>query len=147
MTLTFALAIVLVAGLILRLAVPGLSRNSVATGIVTSSEGVSTLGPCPDTPNCAVDTFAVTKSANDAIEMLASVIYSQPGTGIVSQQQRYLHATFTSKIMGYIDDIEFLVSDDGKTVQVRSASRLGKSDLGANAKRLEKLHSLVDGSL
>lgn len=147
MTLTIALAVIVVAGLALRLAVPRLSGNSVAAGIVTSTDGVSALAPCPDTPNCAVDTFPITASGNDAIETLAGIIFNEPGTQIVSQHQHYLHATFTSKIMGYIDDMEFLVSDDKKAVQVRSASRLGKSDLGANAKRIEHLRSLIDGNL
>ena len=147
MTLTIALAVIIVAGLGLRLAVPMISSNSVATGIVTTDDGVSALGPCPDTPNCAIDTLPVTAAANDAIETLASVIISQPGTSVITQQQRYLHATFTSKIMGYIDDVEFLVSDDRKSVQVRSASRLGKADLGANAKRVQHIRNLVDGKL
>ena len=141
------LAVIVVTGLSLRLAIPRLSSNSVATGIVTSADAASALGPCPDTPNCAVDTIPIMATANDVIETLASVVFSQPGTSIVSQQQRYLHATFTSKIMGYVDDVEFLVSDDENTVQVRSASRLGKSDLGANAKRIEHLRNLADGKL
>lgn len=147
MTLTIALAGIVVAGLGLRLAVPRISGKSVAAGIVTSTDGVSALAPCPDTPNCAVDAFPITAPANDAIETLAGMIFNESGTEIVSQHQRYLHATFTSKIMGYIDDMEFLVSDDEKTVQVRSASRLGKSDLGANTKRIERLRSLIDGKL
>ena len=109
MTLTIALALIVVAGLSLRLAAPRISSNSVATGVVTSDDGVSALGSCPDTPNCAVDTLPVTATANDAIETLASVIFNQSGTSVVSQDNRYLHVTYTSKVFGFIDDVEFLV--------------------------------------
>jgi len=146
-TMTTVLGLIIVAGLGLRLAVPFISSTPVAQGIVTSTDGSSSLAPCPDTPNCAVDAYPVTASADDAIETLAGIIYNQAGTEILSQQQNYLHATYTSTIMGYIDDIEFLVSDDKTTVHVRGASRLGKSDLGVNAKRIEHLRTLFNEKL
>ncbi|MFK8082237.1 MAG: DUF1499 domain-containing protein [Granulosicoccus sp.] len=156
MTLTVLIAVIIIAGVALRLAMPVISGTSVAAGIV-SNNNQSTLGDCPDTPNCqgsessrsaqTTDRFAVSKPSADAIETLANIVSSQAGTQIVDQNERYLHATFASKIMGYIDDVEFLLSDDGQSVQVRSASRIGKSDLGANAKRVALLRSLADGKI
>ncbi len=46
---------------------------------------------------------------------------------------------FKSQLMGYVDDVEFYF--DGKAIQVRSASRLGKSDLGVNRKRIEDIRA------
>jgi uncharacterized protein (DUF1499 family) len=44
--------------------------------------------------------------------------------------------------MGFVDDVEFY---DGKSIQVRSAFRLGESDLGVNRQRIEAIRSLVTG--
>jgi uncharacterized protein (DUF1499 family) len=46
-----------------------------------------------------------------------------------------------TKLMGYVDDVEFLL--DGKQVHVRSASRLGYSDWGVNRKRIEAIRALI----
>lgn len=155
-TLIVLIALVIVAGVGLRLAMPTLSGETVATGIETTGNQ-SVLGDCPDTPNCQgsestraaqqTDRFEITKPANDAINSLATIISDLPGAQILEQDKRYLHVVFTTKIMGYQDDTEFLVSDDGQNVQVRSASRVGKSDLGANAERVEMLRALSVGKL
>ena len=154
MTFLIILTLIVIAGVALRLAVPRLTRTSVATGIVTVDDqsrpgksrlGKSRLGDCPDTPNCQNAELIVSKPASEVIGTLATLITSQDGTTIITQDERYLHATFTSRIMAFTDDVEFLVSDDGQSVQVRSASRIGKSDLGANAERVELLRSLTTG--
>jgi len=46
-------------------------------------------------------------------------------------------ALFTSRVLGFVDDVEFYC--DGLVIQVRSASRLGYSDLGVNRKRVEEI--------
>ena len=156
--------LVIVAGAALRIAVPYLSGEVAATGIV-QKDGESVLGDCPSSPNCqgsessrstqTVDRFPlsdqvsnqVNNQATEAIATLANIVETYPGTKIITQDERYLHATFASKLMGYIDDVEFLVSDDQQSVQVRSASRLGESDLGANKKRVDALRSSATGKL
>ena len=148
--------LVLVAGAALRIAVPYLSGEVAATGIVEKN-GESVLGDCPTSPNCqgsessrpaqSVDRFALNQPADDAIATLANIVETYPATKIITRDERYLHATFATKLMGYTDDVEFLVSDDKQSVQVRSASRLGKSDLGANKKRVTALRSSAAGKL
>jgi uncharacterized protein (DUF1499 family) len=44
---------------------------------------------------------------------------------------------FQSYKYGYIDDTEFWYNPSKKQFDIRSASRLGQSGLGVNAKRLE----------
>ena len=51
----------------------------------------------------------------------------------------YLYAEFATPLMGFVDDVEFYC--DGKVIQVRSASRLGYSDLGVNRKRIEEIRA------
>ncbi len=91
----------------LRLAIPHLG-NSVAGGIV-DRDGQPMLADCPDTPNCHRDEFVVTAEASQAISTLADIVSQQKGAQIVSQDERYLHATFTSRLMGFVDDVEFLL--------------------------------------
>ena len=149
------LVILIVLGLLaigLRFAIPHLG-NSVAGGVV-EQDGQQMLADCPTTPNCHRAEFLVTAEPSQAISTLAEIVTQQDGARIVAQDERYLHAIYTSRLMGFVDDVEFLLVDTGDAgtqsntqphtqprVLVRSASRLGKSDLGANAKRVERLRS------
>ncbi len=113
------------------------------------------LSPPPRKPNCVssqadpADTqhyIAPIGFAGDpatAMKKLRDVIDDQPGTEVIESRPDYLYAEFTSKLMGYIDDVEFF--NDGKAIQVRSASRLGYSDLGANRKRVESIRKAFAG--
>ena len=103
------------------------------------------LAACPGTPNC------VNSQSNDAqskieplpaqsIAEIKNAIASMDRATIIEETDNYLYAEFKSKLMGYVDDVEFYL-DDANTVQVRSASRLGKSDLGVNRKRVEEIRS------
>ncbi|ASJ72210.1 DUF1499 domain-containing protein [Granulosicoccus antarcticus] len=127
-----------------RLVAPRLG-HSVAGGIV-ELEGRVSLADCPDTPNCHRDQFTISADPSLAISTLADIVSGQPGVKIITQGSDYLHATYSTRVMGFVDDVEFLLDTDGDAqtgsqprVLVRSASRLGKSDLGANAKRVEAL--------
>ena len=64
-----------------------------------------------------------------------------PNAAIISQEDNYLHATFTSKLFRFVDDVELLL--DGDKVHVRSVSRVGYSDLGANRKRVEAIRAAL----
>lgn len=109
------------------------------------------LTPCPNSPNCVcttdsdkehgLDTIAWDKSPNEAIAALKNIINGMERTAIIVESSDYLHAEFTSKLMGYVDDVEFYVKDG--QIQMRSASRLGKSDLGVNRKRIEAISAAL----
>ena len=43
--------------------------------------------------------------------------------------------------MGFIDDVEFYFDSNAEVIQVRSAARLGKSDLGVNRKRIDAIRA------
>ena len=109
------------------------------------------LAPCPASPNCvssqAGDTehriapIAYTGNAADAMARLARVISAQPGATIVAQHDGYVYATFQTPLMGFVDDVEFVVDPERSVIQLRSASRLGHRDFGVNRKRIETLRS------
>ncbi len=104
------------------------------------------LTACPGTPNC------VNSQSDDAqskieplppvsIAEIKGVVEGMERTSIVEETDNYLYAEFKSKLMGYVDDVEFYRDPEANVIHVRSASRLGKSDLGVNRKRVEEIRS------
>ncbi|MDY6901863.1 MAG: DUF1499 domain-containing protein, partial [Cyanobacteriota bacterium] len=72
---------------------------------------------------------------------LKKVIESEDRTKIINESPDYLYAEFKSALMGYVDDVEFYLDSSSNTIHVRSASRLGQSDLGVNRKRIETIRT------
>lgn len=112
------------------------------------------LGPLPSSPN-AVSSQAEDPSrrveplhfAGDPAEAMARArraVESMPRTEIVRADERYLHATFTSRLFRFVDDVELLLDPQAGVIHVRSASRVGYSDLGANRRRVEALREAFE---
>jgi uncharacterized protein (DUF1499 family) len=78
-----------------------------------------------------------------SIADVAKVVKSMPRTVIVEQKGDYLYAEFSTALMGFTDDVEFVA--DGKTVHVRSSSRLGIRDFDVNRKRVEAIRLALKG--
>jgi uncharacterized protein (DUF1499 family) len=107
------------------------------------------LSECPDSPNCVssqtvkkdhiVDPLSYKGSYSEAKQALLLIISSLPRTKIIADNDRYIHVTFTSRLMRFVDDVEFLFDETNKQIHVRSASRVGYSDMGVNRKRVEDL--------
>lgn len=105
------------------------------------------LAPCPDSPNCvcsqaddarhAIAPLPLTGSPAASRARLLEILASEPRVRVVEQQERYLRAEFTSRLLRFVDDVEFLIGE--QQIDVRSASRLGHSDLGVNRERVEHL--------
>lgn len=77
--------------------------------------------------------------ATAALEKLKACIDAMPRTELIEAQDNYLYYEFSTPLMGYVDDVEFY--NDGEVIHLRSASRLGYSDLNANRKRIEAIRS------
>lgn len=105
------------------------------------------LTACPDSPNCVSsyetdETHGIQPLAG-SIEEIGNILRGLDEANIVSASGNYLYAEFTSSLMGYVDDVEFLYNETAGVTHVRSASRLGHSDLGANRKRIEAIRSAL----
>ncbi len=111
-----------------------------------------TLMDCPDSPNCV---YSQASRPDQKIEPLSIgnenaqqswgrliAIIKQQGGEIMFNDGHYCHAVFTSTLFRFKDDLELLL--DQSQIQIRSASRAGKSDLGVNRKRVEEIRSLFD---
>lgn len=108
------------------------------------------LHPCPQTPNCvssetaaedkehAIAPLTYSGSQAQARARLEQLLRSQERVKLVTAEAGYLHAEFTTQVMRFVDDVEFLFVTPGR-IEVRSASRVGRSDLGANRTRIEAL--------
>lgn len=113
------------------------------------------LSDCPNKPNCvssyatdtqhAVNAFKTGLSAQQSFDMLLKVLHSQDNCQVVNKQFPYIHATFESNLFGFVDDVEWLVENNA--IQVRSASRIGYSDLGVNRKRIERIRAQFNDQL
>lgn len=111
------------------------------------------LKSCPDTPNCvnsqalasdkehAIAPFTYSGSAADAINRLKQIIEGMERSTIKKASNDYLYAEFSSKLMGFVDDVEFYAPAGESIIHTRSAARLGQSDLGVNRKRTEEIRS------
>jgi uncharacterized protein (DUF1499 family) len=107
------------------------------------------LLPCPASPNCvssqgtdrehAVEPLHYRGTASEAMDALDTVISGMKRACIVTRTGSYLHAEFTSALFRFVDDVEFLLDDHAPTIHVRSASRIGSSDLGVNRRRIETI--------
>lgn len=118
------------------------------TGTRPSNLGVKDgkLAACPGTPNCVNSQSEDAQSKIAAlpgvsIAELKKVVAAMTGATVIEETDNYLYAEFKSKLMGYVDDVEFYLDSATNSIQVRSASRLGKSDLGVNRKRVEEIRS------
>jgi uncharacterized protein (DUF1499 family) len=109
------------------------------------------LAPCPSSPNCVcstadpddaehfVEPIAAHGSAEGTLRRIRDLIESDARARIVESTDGSLHAVFTTPWLRFRDDVEFLVDPERDVVHVRSASRVGHSDLGANRARVERL--------
>jgi len=117
------------------------------------------LAPCPSSPNCVssqaepedethfIEALPANGDTAAALARLQEIIAAMPRTEIVSASGGYVHAEFTSRIFRWVDDVELLADPDADVIQVRSASRTGYGDLGANRSRVEALReALADAS-
>src|SRR5687767_5132683 len=116
--------------------------------------GVSSgrLVPCKRTPNCVssqadpVDAehyIAPIAFRGDAITALRKLMHAMERVSVVREASDYLQAEFRSKLMGFVDDVEFYYDKAAGLIHVRSASRLGRRDFGVNRKRIEEIRRLI----
>ena len=112
------------------------------------------LMPCPKTPNCVnsqteneehyIKPIHFTGTKQEAKGLLLQILESEKQAKILIAQENYIRVEFTSTLFRFVDDVEFYFPkrQAGETViHIRSASRVGYSDLGANRKRIEQIRS------
>ena len=106
------------------------------------------LKAAPSSPNAVssqatdahqIAPLAYKGSQEQAMKALKAIVEDTPNARIAETKPDYLYAEYASSLMGFVDDVEFYVPPNAKIIHVRSASRLGYSDLGVNRKRIEAI--------
>ncbi len=119
------------------------SRKGKAPG-----KAESMLKQCSPKPNCVCSEYLDAKihlirpiefKDKPVAEILAIIEKSIENTGglVTSTESDYLSATYSSGVFGFMDDFEIRIDNDAGKIHIRSASRVGNSDLGANRKRVK----------
>jgi uncharacterized protein (DUF1499 family) len=102
------------------------------------------LAPCPSPAHCARADWPVA-DPQAALAALQPLLLAMPRTELVEQTEDYLHATASSALFGFVDDVELYADTAHGLLQARSVSRLGDSDLGVNGRRLAALQQSLRG--
>ncbi len=124
---------------------------SACSGTKPTDIGLSanSLTECPSSPNCVstqtksakhkMDPISFTGSVVDANAKIVKILNAKERVTITENSGGYIHSEFKSKLMKYVDDVEFYFDEVNKLIHFRSASRKGYSDLGVNKKRMEEI--------
>ena len=136
----------IVFGLIITLSI---SLISISPAIAAIGLNNNHLEPCPSSPNCvlsqdgdeehAVEPITYKGDRSDVKEALLKVLSVVPRTEVIEDTGDYIHTESTSRIFKFVDDVEFYFPEGENVIQVRSASRVGESDLGVNRRRIEQI--------
>ena len=120
-----------------RLKPPSRTENSVS----------SQASLYPDHPMKAYAEIAPFKFTGDgraALDRIKRIVEATEGARIVRAEPTYLYAQFQTRWLKFVDDVEFFADENAKMVHVRSASRIGRGDLGVNRARIEAIRTRFD---
>ena len=116
-----------------RLAPPKSTPNCVSSQADPADAG-HYIAPMPFKGGAAVAMAAVRKA-----------VEGMEGATVIRQEADYLHAEYRTRLMRFVDDVEFVFDGKAGLIHVRSASRLGRRDFGVNRARVEALRSKIEG--
>lgn len=125
------------------------SSHLAASPFLPISSMETRLKPCPNSPNCvstqstqadkkrAPLSFSDTPAA--ALSRLQKIVEAMPRTQLIEATPHYLHFTFKTWPIPFVDDVAFLLDPATKVIHYRSSSRVGYSDFGVNSRRMAKI--------
>lgn len=107
------------------------------------------LPPVPKTPNCVSSQadpadrlhYIAPIAAPDALDRAVAWLEANERGTVEARGPGWAHVVTVTKWLRFRDDVHLLVADG--VLHVRSASRLGKGDLGVNRRRVEALRAAV----
>jgi uncharacterized protein (DUF1499 family) len=114
---------------------------------VSGADAVRTFS-CPNSPNCVssdaqgthgIPPLRIRGASEAAWQALEKRLNAAERVKIAASEPGYLRAEFTTRLLRFTDDVEFELRPDQGIIAVRSASRVGYYDFGANRSRIEKL--------
>jgi uncharacterized protein (DUF1499 family) len=97
----------------------------------------------PQLAYAQIEPLAQGAAAAVAWSRLKPMLQKMPGAQVINESEDYLRAEFTTRLLKFTDDMEFWFDRRASVLHVRSASRLGRKDFGANRERLDALRSAL----
>jgi uncharacterized protein (DUF1499 family) len=111
--------------------------------------GSSHLLSCPESPNCVSTEAQDDRHKIDAFHLkedfiknwleIQRVVSALPRSAVVKADATCLHATFKSRVLRFVDDLELFLNPSNGIISIRSAARIGYWDFGVNRRRVEQL--------
>jgi len=117
---------------------PSRSPNSVSSQASLWPEGEYAVG------YATIEPLSFTQDSAIAMNRLRDVLAGWPGARIVENSPDYIAVQFETRWLRFVDDAEFLLDSAAHVIHVRSASRLGRKDFGANRARIEAIRRRAD---
>lgn len=118
---------------------PAMTPNSVSSQ--------ATLYPDhPQLEYAKIEPLPIIADASTTLARIRGIIETMDGAKIIISDEHYLYVQFTTRLLKFVDDAEFWFDPATNVIQVRSASRVGKSDLGVNRKRIETIRQQLTTS-
>lgn len=93
----------------------------------------------PHTERHVIAPLTYSGEPGPAMAKLEQVVRAMPGANVIAVGPDYLYAEFQTHYMKFVDDVEFFLDASRHEIHMRSASRLGRKDFGANRARLEQV--------
>ena len=122
--------------------------------VIASDKEWERFKECPPTPNCVssetlskarfINRFKTGDRPEESWKLLTDILKKTSNCRVISQDSSYIHAEFRTRLLRFVDDVEFRLESETSEIAVRSASRVGYSDLGTNRRRLEKLRGVFE---
>ncbi len=123
---------------------------------LTGAMSQRSLPRCPGTPNCVstdetrdsqrMPAVPFTDGPESAFARAKAALLAEKRTKIVAEEAGWLKAESKSFLFRFVDDVEIIVDADARTFRFRSAARVGRSDLGVNRKRMERISERLRGA-
>ena len=106
------------------------------------------LPPCGMLPNCVNSAsgtggsaIAPLQATTEQWQALKRWLAAQDNWTITEDSPDFLQAVVKTPLMQFRDDVQLVFNRQADDIQVRSSSRLGISDTGANRRRIESLRA------
>jgi uncharacterized protein (DUF1499 family) len=126
------------------------SMLGACTSVPTRPQNASALTQCGWLPHCVnsqsgrgVQSVDPIKADAEQWQRLKVWIAARQDWKITIDEGNFLQAVVTTLAMKFRDDVQLLFVPEDRLIQVYSSSRLGISDLGTNARRVDMLRQHV----